>query len=236
MKEKPMIAEDEVSVMGIAAPEAAAAEERRAEHKAEPKAVPKQPEVKVGLKEDLEDIRKRLKALAAKSLSLGLNTPMHSVIAEIMKRTGLVDERWIQYTSVEVENNLGKEFFLKVPKGERVLFLPHCLRDVKNCAAPIDEDGYHCRKCGRCAIAKITAEAERNGIKWYMCGGGSQVINIIQRVKPKAVIGVACYNEIQMALEKLRATNIPLQAVMLRKSGCVNTEVDLEEVFEILNA
>lgn len=226
------ISEEAVSVVGIASA-APVAKEKPAEVKAEPW---KQPEVKVGIREDLDDIRRRLKSLAVKAFSLTFNTPLNSLFTGVMKRTGLVDEKWVNYTSIEIENNLSREFFAKIPKSERVLFIPHCLRDAKGCTAPVDENGYHCVKCGRCAIAKITAEAERNGIRWYMCGGGSQVVNIIQREKPKAVIGIACYNEIQMALEKLRATNIPIRAVLLKKSGCVGTEVDLDDVFAVLNS
>ena len=237
------ISEEAVSVVGIASPISAGAKpaEAKAEllwREAEAKAEPwkQQAEVKIGFRADLEDVRARVKNLLVKVLSLGLNTPLNSVFAGIMKKTGLVDEKWVQYTSIQVENSLFKEFFLKVPRSERVLFIPHCMRDAKNCIAPIDEDGYHCKKCGRCPIAKITEEAERLGIKWYMCGGGSQVVNIIQREKPKAIIGIACYNEIQMALEKLRTANIPIKAVMLKKSGCLNTEVDLDEVFAALNS
>jgi len=233
MAEKKTAAREEVlTVVGIANPQEKPVKARL---DAGPGTKPNG-EVKVGLREDLDDIRKRIKGTVAKTLSLGLNTPANAIVGEVMKKTGLVDEKWVQYTSIEIENNVYREFFSKIPKGERVLFIPHCLRDVKGCIAPIDEDGYHCKKCGRCAIAKITAEAERNGIRWYMCGGGSQVMNIIKKVRPKAVIGIACYAEIQMALEKLRATNTPLQVVLLKKSGCVGTEVDLDEVFAVLNA
>ena len=234
MRMEQKLSEEAVSVVGIA--NSMPAKEKQAEAKLEPWKRREQAEARIGLKADLDDIKRRIRAFAVKTLSFGLNTPLSSVFSGLMTRTGLVDDKWVQYTSIQVENNIYRELFFKVPKSERVLFIPHCMRDVKNCVATIDEDGYHCKKCGRCAIAKITAEAERNGIKWYMCGGGSQVVNIIQREKPKAIIGIACYNEIQMALEKIRTANIPIQAVMLKKSGCVGTEVDLDEVFAVLNA
>jgi len=214
--------EEAVSVVGVAEPgfKPAAAEEEK---------------IKVGIKEDLEDIKQRIKLFLSRAIVTGLNTPARSIIEGIIKRTGLFDEKWIHYTNIQVQNNMFKEAFKKVPKSERVVFIPHCLRNVKNCKAPVDEDGYHCMKCGSCVIGKIVEECEKRGMKWYMCGGGTQVINIISRTKPKAIIGIACYNEIMLALEKLKTSGVPLQAVMLRKSGCVNTEVDITEVIEILD-
>jgi hypothetical protein len=192
--------------------------------------------IRVGVKEDVADIRRRIKGFVSRALRVGFNTPVSAIAEDVVKKTGLVDEKWVHYTTVQVNNNISREFFMRVPKSERVVFIPHCLRDAKNCKADVDEDGYHCKKCGRCPIGQITAGCEARGMKWYMCGGGSQVINIIQRKKPKAIIGIACFNEIQMALEKLNKSNAPIQAVMLRRSGCVNTDVDVEEVWEVLDA
>jgi len=218
---KPVLKEDAVSIVGVADSKASPAEPG--------------PEIKVGVKEDIEDIRRRLKSLISRTVVVGLNTPVSGLVTDVMRRSGLVDEKWAQFTTIEVENNLQMEFFRRVPRHERIVFIPHCLRDTKNCAAPIDEDGYHCKKCGRCVIARITAECEKRGMKWYMCGGGSQVQNLIMKHRPKAIVGIACFNEIQMALEKLKAANAPTQAVMLRKSGCVNTEVVLQDVIDALD-
>ena len=218
-EEKALLKEDAVSVMGVA----------------DSKAEELKPEIRVGVKEDIEDMRRRLKAIVSRVVVFGLNTPANSVVAEIARRTGLVDEKWVQLTSIEVQNNLQREFFKRVPRDERIVFIPHCLRDAKNCVAPIDEDGYHCQKCGRCVIGKITAECEKRGMKWYMCGSGSQVQNLILKHRPKAIVGIACFNEIQMALEKLKTNNVPTQAVLLRKSGCVNTEVVLDDIVEVLD-
>ena len=218
---KALMEEEAVSVVGVADSNAEVPE-------------PKE-EIKIGVKEDIEDLRKRLKSIITKFVVIGLNTPANAIVAEVAKRTGMVDEKWVQYTTIEVQNNLHREFFRKIPRGERVVFIPHCLRDAKNCIAPIDDDGYHCQKCGRCVIAKITTECEKRGMKWYMCGGGSQVQNLIVKHRPKAIIGIACFNEIQMALEKLKMANAPIQAVLLRKSGCVNTEVVLDDIVEVLD-
>lgn len=219
-----VIREESVTVVGVAEATGGVPDEKPA------------PEIRVGVKEDVEDLRRRIKALISKALIVGLNTPASSIVEDVVKKTGIADEKLVQYASVQVQNNIRRENFSRVPRHERVVFIPHCLRNVKACKAEVDEEGYHCRKCGGCVIAKITTECEKRGMKWYMCGGGSQVINIITKTKPKAIIGVACYKEIQLALECLKASSAPLQAVMLRKSGCVNTEVDVNEIIEALDS
>jgi hypothetical protein len=176
-----------------------------------------------------------IKSLVRKSLKIKRKLSPRAIVKKIMKESGLVDEKWINYTRITLHNNLHIDEYKKVPKEDRVLFIPHCLRDAKNCVASADEEGYHCKKCGKCIIAKIVTEAEKNKMKWYICGGGSQVINIVNKIKPKAIAGIACYNEIQMALKKLRCVNIPILAILLKKAGCIGTEVELEEVSEILN-
>ncbi|MDD5317625.1 MAG: DUF116 domain-containing protein [Candidatus ainarchaeum sp.] len=225
MAEEEILREESVTVVGVAeagGPVPAAAPEKR--------------EVKVGVKEDVDDMRRRIKSLISRALMVGLNTPASTIVEDVVKKTGVVDEKWVHYTTVQVQNNISKELFARVPKSERVVFIPHCLRNAKACRAEVDEDGYHCRKCGACVIAKITAECEKRGMKWYMVGGGSQVVNIAARIKPKAIVGVACYKEIQLASDAFKGNSAPLHAVMLRKSGCVNTEVDLNELIEALDA
>jgi len=213
---------EEITIVGVA------------DSKAQPELKAK-PEVKVGMKEDLDDMKRRIRDAVSKTIVVGLNTPIADALAEVMKKTGVIDDKLTSYASVQIFNNLYKEQYNRVPKEERVVFIPHCLRDAKNCIAKVDEDGYHCAKCGKCSIAKITEMCEQHGMKWYMCGGGSQVLNIIQRTRPKAILGIACYNEIQMAYDKLKG-RAPLQAVLLRKSGCVNTELDLNELAEALES
>ena len=159
--------------------------------------------------------------------------------AELAKRTttelGVEDEDLVNFTLVEAMNVLSLRRYVRVPADERVLLIPHCLRDPERCKAPIDDEGYHCLKCGACIIAEITRRAEEKGIKWYMVGGGSHAMRIIKNARPKAILGIACYDEAMMALAKTGEYGIPTQAVLLRKSGCVNTEVDFDDVLASFN-
>ena len=155
-----------------------------------------------------------------------------TVIAELL----LSDEKLVNYTIIEAMNVLSGQAYTDIPLENKILLIPHCLRDAKNCIAPVDEEGYHCQKCGACVIADIVTSAEAVGIKWFMVGGGSAAMNIVKNSRPHAVLGIACFDDSVKALSKLGEFGIPSQAILLSKAGCVNTEVDLDLVIAQLNA
>jgi hypothetical protein len=153
------------------------------------------------------------------------------VLAEgVISELGITDETLVNFTLIEAGNVLNQSAYEYVKQDERIVLIPHCLRDVEKCIAPIDDEGYHCKKCGACVIADITTAAEERGIKWYMVGGGSHAIRIVKNAHPKAVFGIACYDDAKLAVDKIGSYGIPTQAVLLSKAGCVNTEVDLDRV------
>lgn len=186
------------------------------------------------LKDD--GVKRKIRDFVARATAVGLHTSISDIANRVGKEVGVLDERWVKYTTIELHNGLNKDFYKAVPKKDRVVFIPHCLRNIKECKMPIDEDGYHCLKCGKCVIGDIVKECDKNNMKYFIVGGGSQVINIVNKYKPKAVVGIACFNELQMAIEKLGGgQKFPGQGIILKKDGCVNTEVDMTEIREVLN-
>lgn len=141
------------------------------------------------------------------------------------------DEDLTNFTIIEAGNVLNQSAYEYVKQEDRIVLIPHCLRNAEECIAPIDEEGYHCKKCGACIIAEITQAAEDRGIKWYMVGGGSHAIKIVKNARPRAVFGIACFDDAKLAVDKIGEYGIPTQAVLLSKAGCVNTEVDIDRVF-----
>jgi uncharacterized protein len=140
------------------------------------------------------------------------------------------DEDLINFTFIEAGNVLNQNAYEYVKQEDRIVLIPHCLRDAEKCIAPIDDEGYHCQKCGSCIIAEITQAAEDRGIKWYMVGGGSHAIKVVKNARPRAVFGIACFDDAKLAVDKIGEYGIPTQAVLLSKAGCVNTEVELDRV------
>ncbi|MFX0094145.1 MAG: DUF116 domain-containing protein [Candidatus Hodarchaeota archaeon] len=186
----------------------------------------------------IEDLRLDLIHKIGRFVSRAATFASFGSVSDLAKKVvtdlGIIDERWINFTTIEAANLINRGAYMRVPTEKKILLIPHCLRNVEKCKAPIDEEGYHCKKCGACVIAEITRMAEERGMKWYMVGGGSIAMKIVRQSKPGAVLGIACFDEAKMALEKLSRFNVPSQAILLKKAGCVSTEVDLNTIAEKL--
>jgi hypothetical protein len=137
-------------------------------------------------------------------------------------RENLVDD-----ILIDVRNAVMLEDFTHV-KDKRVVLLPQCLRHP-NCKARCDPvHGYECKRCGLCDIAKVCEAADKYNFKVFVIPGGSFVKKIFKEYKPKACLGVACYNELSENMQA--ASFVPVQGVLLLKDGCFNTEANLEEI------
>jgi hypothetical protein len=165
-------------------------------------------------------------------LDKGTHIDASKAAAFIGRKLGL-NERLVNYAHIEIRNKLNELKFRKTKYRERVLFLPHCLRDSEKCHAKYGDDGLICGKCGRCKIctlAEIAAKYKYRGV--FVTPGGSMVYKIMQKLKPKAIIGVACYHEAMIGLDKAAEFGIPAQVVVLARDGCKDTDVNLEEAEE----
>lgn len=130
---------------------------------------------------------------------------------------------------IEVRNAVMLEDFAHV-KDKRVVLLPQCLRHP-NCKARCDPiHGYECKRCGLCDIAKVCEAADKYNFKVFVIPGGSFVKKIFKEYKPKACLGVACYNELAENMQD--ASFVPVQGVLLLKDGCFNTEANIEEIIK----
>lgn len=174
-----------------------------------------------------------MKNLIRKLLEMGLDLESKDVLKSTLKILG-VSEKHVDEIYMELKNTINKENFKRVPSNHRILFLPQCLRDVKNCKAELDGYGYECRNCGRCSIPRIQKAAEKLGYQIFITLGGTMVWKIINEKKPEAVVGVACFKELEMALSEVKKRKIPAQVIPLKKDGCRDTKVDARKVIEII--
>ena len=154
----------------------------------------------------------------------------------IAKRLGL-KERMINYTHIEIRNRLNEYGFKATPYNERILFLPHCMRNSRQCKAKYNEEGLQCRQCGACDLSALIKEAKKLGYKdVFITPGGSMVQKLIRKYKPKAVMGVCCFEEANMAFDRLRGTGIHAQASMLLYDGCKDTKANFADAKEKMEA
>ena len=77
--------------------------------------------------------------------------------------------------------------------------------------------------------------AEKMGYKVLVAEGSPIVLKIIVSGYVDAIVGVACLNVLEKAIDKILLAGIPCAAVPLLSSDCRNTSVDEDWVHEMIN-
>ncbi len=165
----------------------------------------------------------KIRSAVGKFADAGAHLDATKAAEVIGKKLGL-SESMIQYTHIELRNSVFEPEFKKVPYNQRIVFLPHCTRDIKVCQAVVDGEGIHCKNCGGCGIDEVTKLAKELGYMGvFTAHGGSMVKKIITKYNPKAVVGVCCFPEAIMGIEGVKSLGKIPQAVLLLNDGCQNT-------------
>jgi hypothetical protein len=154
------------------------------------------------------------------------------------------------YAETLVINKLMEDLFNPIPKNERFIFLPHCLRPRKDCLAKdyIENDSKisyeNCSDCGNCSIGndfiKIASNLGYDKNKIAIVGGGEEIPQIISEYKPKAIVGVACPEDLRKfmvfyALGSRDGVNLPPgKMILLSSLGCKNTSFERDDVEYVL--
>jgi geranylgeranyl pyrophosphate synthase len=136
---------------------------------------------------------------------------------------------------VLINNELWREQLAGVPFERRLLLLPKCLRVEAKCPAPFDEFGLLCKQCGLCSIQDLTLEAEKLGYAVLVAEGSAIVMSLIQTGKIEAIVGVSCLSVLERAFPYMEAAAIPGVAVPLLQDDCIDTNVDLDWVWEYIH-
>ena len=151
----------------------------------------------------------------------------------------LKNKRLAEHTKLEKHERLAA-----VPPSERVLLLPHCLRDSQRCQADNTKHGLVCKGCSPdCAINRLQRKALELGYSGVcIAPGGALVLEFLTQHKPRGIVAVACHKELQMGLEAVAKMGqepdleTPATVVVpLSKDGCVDTEVNVGRVLEVID-
>jgi geranylgeranyl pyrophosphate synthase len=153
---------------------------------------------------------------------------------ELLRGMGL-GEQYLGFSMVCLSNEFWREQVQAIDFKRRLLLLPHCLKHAEGCPADYDEFGLDCRKCGACSIADYKTKAEDLGYKVLVSEGTPIVLKIIVSGHVDAIVGVACLNVLERALDKVLLTGVPCVAVPLLSSNCRNTSVDEDWVAELID-
>src|SRR5262245_31386472 len=144
-------------------------------------------------------------------------------------------EQYLGFAMVMIANEFWRDQVQAIPFERRLLLLPHCLKNAEGCPADYDEFGLDCRKCGACSVADFKTRAEDLGYKGLVSEGTPIVLKIIVSGHVDAIVGVACLNVLEKAIDKILLAGIPCVAAPLLSSNCKSTSVDDDWVFEMVN-
>lgn len=138
---------------------------------------------------------------------------------------------------IQLKNGILKRFFLEADK--KALFLPHCCRKYmdSNCKAAfkLDTSSYECKHCSKdCMVSQATSYAKKEGYDVYVLPGASCLSKIFEKKRYEGIVGVACTDEIKLAIKTLMKLKIPVQAIPLLKNGCSGTKFNFKTLEGIL--
>lgn len=145
-----------------------------------------------------------------------------------------LDEKYLGFAMVLIGNFFWKEQLEAIPFERRMLLLPHCLKHAEGCPADYDELGLDCETCGACSIADYKTKAEQLGYKVLVAEGSPVVLKLIVSGYIDGIVGVACLNVLEKAIDKVLLAGVPSYAVPLHSGDCKNTSLDEAWVWDVL--
>src|SRR5204863_1154953 len=159
---------------------------------------------------------------------------LQQMAEELLRAMGL-GEQYLGFTMVALTNEFWREQIATIPFNRRLLLVPHCLKNAEGCPADYDEFGLDCRKCGACSVADFKTRAEDLGYKVLVSEGTPIVLKIMVSGHVDAIVGVACLNVLEKAIDKILLAGIPCIATPLLSSNCRNTSVDDDWVAQMID-
>ena len=153
---------------------------------------------------------------------------------ETQARSIVNDDHYIAWTMVLIGSHRWQRRVSAVPIPQRLLLLPHCMRNASQCPAGYDSEGLHCQTCGACELARLKTTAQTLGYRVLIAEGSPVVMQWILSGKVNAILGVGCLRSLEKAFEKLQLAGIPAQAVPLHHSTCKDSTTDIDWVLEMI--
>lgn len=137
-----------------------------------------------------------------------------------------------------------KEQLAHIDASQRILLLPHCLRPSQTCPGKYNKQGLVCPEdCAEdCAIGRLRRAALHLGYKGVCISpGGRLALKYVQESSPQGIVAVACQKELEdgiRGVKELAGDDKLMPAIVvvpLTRDGCVDTEVNEDEVLTVLN-
>lgn len=188
---------------------------------------------------ETKELREKLRAKCSEvAARMNKEMPPTKDELEIIARRTLEEmgmgEGYVGWAMVMLSSEFFRDSVAATPPSRRLFLLPHCLKHAEGCPADYDEFGMDCKKCGACSIADFRTKAEEMGYKVLVAEGSPIVLKIIVSGYVDSIVGVACLNVLEKAIDKILLAGIPCMAVPLLSSDCRNTSVDEDWVREMI--
>ncbi|MEZ5950262.1 MAG: DUF116 domain-containing protein [Planctomycetaceae bacterium] len=151
---------------------------------------------------------------------------------ELLASLGL-EECYLGFTMVLLGNFFWKRQMVAIPFERRMLLLPHCLKHAEGCPADYNEFGLVTRNLWRCSIADYKVKAEQLGYKVLVAEGSPIVLKIIVEGFVDGIVGVACLNVLEKAIDKVLLAGVPSYHPT-PFGDCKNTSLDEAWVWDVL--
>ncbi|MBF8982200.1 DUF116 domain-containing protein [Lutibacter sp. B2] len=144
-----------------------------------------------------------------------------------------VDKNRIRYVFSQLNNNLILSSGLKVKPEEILVLLPHCLQKT-TCPHKITVDINNCKRCGLCDINGLVELKDQYNVRLFVATGGTLARKIINEIRPKAIIAVACERDLSSGI--LDVKKIPVMGILNERpeGPCINTRVSLDKIEETI--
>jgi squalene-hopene/tetraprenyl-beta-curcumene cyclase len=131
----------------------------------------------------------------------------------------------------------------QINPADRILLLPHCLRQSNTCVAKYNGQGLQCSACNPdCAVNRLRTAALNYGYKGVcVAPGGRLAVNFVKEKHPEAIVAVACEKELEEGVQgvgELADQEIKpfIMIIPLLKDGCVNTVVDMDKALQVIGS
>ncbi len=158
-------------------------------------------------------------------------TMVEGTVKAIFRLIGLEDAEMLSFF-IQLRNSMNKGSFAEIPVGERMVFLPQCLRSAR-CPAHLSPEGLNCRSCGQCSIGYWRGVLEEIGYRVFIAPGSTLIKRMVKKYRPRAIIGVGCLSEVKEGLELTDKVGIVGMGVVTLKDGCVETLVNWDDVMDV---
>ncbi|NUQ66200.1 MAG: polyprenyl synthetase family protein [Pirellulales bacterium] len=145
-----------------------------------------------------------------------------------------LSDAYLGWTMVALNTAFWHGQVTAIPPGRRLLLLPHCMRNLGLCPADYDQYGLRCRNCGNCSLGTLRELAQRQGYRVLVAEGSPIVMQILLAGQVDAVLGVACLNSLEKALDKILLVGLPSMAVPLLTGTCSDSASDEDWIREMI--